>query len=300
MGKDKSSMFAVSPLYESRQVFTIVMTLVTIILAAIAYAELKEISGDVIDVINNWKLVPFVEVYVAEEGVECSSEFEEVSYKYGRFEGLSRGHCGCVVNPMNEFVSTYTNCSDEATASGYCMTSNSRGTVDASTWRHQRVCFKRSGQAAATWGDGYVRRPYVDSDGNCPSEYKKCGDGIDYENDKAICYPEGDTCPITSITVEPQGSTPTGDGWEMSNGTFSQDDYNLWFRREVLGELPLAQLALTLTEYSSSDVGPDYNHAENNRGPCYTGGAQDIKSAMTVSDSTLAAHSVSVIKCCYL
>jgi hypothetical protein len=56
----------------------------------------------------------------------------------------------------------------------------------------------------------------------------------------------------------------------------------------------LAQLALTLTEYASSSVGPDYDHVDNNRGPCYTGGAQDIKSAVEVSDVELAVHTLSV------
>ena len=55
-------MMAVSPLYEIKQIILMIMTLTTIILASIAYAELKEISGDVIDVINNWKLIPFSDV----------------------------------------------------------------------------------------------------------------------------------------------------------------------------------------------------------------------------------------------
>lgn len=292
MGKH-TSMFAVSPLYEIKQIFTIVMTVTTIILAAVAYAELAEISGDVIDIINNWKLVPFTEVYVANVGVDCAADFEEVSYKYGRFEGLNRGHCGCATNSFG-YVSTFPNCSDVATASGACMTSNSRGGFGASTWRHQKVCFKRSGQPAASWENGYERRPNVDANGLCPKDYKKCGVGMDYNNDMAICYPANELCPITGVTVEPYAATPTGSDWEKANGTFAREGHHLWFRREGLGELPLAQLALTLTEYSSSNVGPDYNHIYNSRGPCYTGGAQDIKSAVEVSDTELAAHSISV------
>ena len=84
MGKD-TSMFAVTPLYEIKQVFIIVMTITTIILASIAYAELKEITGDVLDIINNWKLVPFTEVYVAPEGSSCLADEEEFSYKYGMY-----------------------------------------------------------------------------------------------------------------------------------------------------------------------------------------------------------------------
>lgn len=76
-------MFAVSPLYEIKQVFTIIMTLTTIILAAIAYAELKEITGDVLDIIENWKLIPFTQVYIADEGSSCLAGEAEFSYKYG-------------------------------------------------------------------------------------------------------------------------------------------------------------------------------------------------------------------------
>ena len=174
------------------------------------------------------------------------------------------------------------------------MTSNSRPSAGASTWRHQKVCFKREGQSAANWDDGYVRRPYVDEAGNCPIDYKKCEDGTDYETDLAICYPVEHVCPITGITIEPDTATPTGSGWVKANGTFTREGHHLWYRREGTGELPLAQITLTLTEYPSSDVGPDYDHTQNNRGPCYTGGAQDIKSSVEVSDYELAAHSLSV------
>lgn len=291
MGKD-TSMFAVSPLYEIKQVFIIIMTITTIVLASVAYAELKEISGDVIDVINNWKLTPFTDVYVANVGVDCASDYEEFSYKYGKFEGLARGHCGCRANSI--YASTYPNCSDEASASGYCMTSNERPSADASTWRHQKVCFKREGQSAANWENGYVRRPYPDAAGNCPTDYKKCGDGTDYETDLAVCYPNEFVCPITGVTIEPTSTTPTGSGWVKANGTFSREGHHLWYRRESIGDLPLNQITLTLTEYPSSDVGPDYDHTENNRGPCYTGGAQDIKAAVDVSDTQLAVHTLSV------
>lgn len=283
-------MFAVSPLYEAKQVFLIIMTMTTIILAAIAYAKLKEISGDVIDIVNNWKLVPFTEVYVAESG-DCDADFEEFGYKYGKFEGLERGHCGCVSNGL--YSSTYTNCSEDASASGYCMTSNSRPDIGASTWRHNKICFKRSGQSAASWTDGYTRRPYVDSSGACPSGYKKCGKGTNYENDKAICFPETELCPITGVTVEPNGDTPSGTGWVEANGSFTRSGYTLWYRREEIGELPLAQLSLTLTDYASNNVGPDYDYTQNDRGPCYTGRPQDIKAQVKVSDTTLAEHSLS-------
>mgnify|MGYP003385385551 FL=1 len=213
----------------------------------------------------------------------------------GRFEGLDRGHCGCVANNLN-YVSGYTNCSDASAASGYCMTSNSRDSVGASTWRHQKICFTRAGQAAASWVEGYVRRPYVESDGTCITGYKKCGLGVDYENDRAICYPEDYICPITGIAVEPVGTTPTGDGWVMANGTFTRENHQLWYRREGIGELPLVQLALTL-RYASSDVGPeDYDHINNKRGPCYTGSAQDINGVVAVSDTTLADHSISSVR----
>lgn len=177
------------------------------------------------------------------------------------------------------------------------MTSNSRDGVDASTWRHQKMCFTRSGQAAASWEEGYVRRPYLQSDGTCEAGYKKCGLGVDYENDRAICYPVDQICPITGITVEPLGAVPTGDGWVVANGTFTREKHQLWYRREGIGELPLVELALTLTQYASSNVGPeDYDHVDNKRGPCYTGSKQDIDGVVTVSDVALADHEISSVR----
>ena len=228
--------FAVTPFYEIKYSFRIATTIVTIILAAIAYAKLKEISNDVIGVINNWKLKPYTDVYVAKDGESCASSYDDLPYKYGDWEGLNKGHCGCVSNPSG-FFSTFTNCSVDAEASGYCMTSNSRSKVSASNWRLNRICFKRSGQSAASWDTGYVRRPYPDITGKCPVNYKKCGAGLTYLQGKSICFPESEVCPITSVTVAPAGVHPAGSGWQIANGTFSSTGHKLWMRREQMNEL---------------------------------------------------------------
>ena len=77
---------SVSPFYEIKHCAKIVLTLVSIILASIAYAKLKEVSNDVVGVINNWKLKPFTDVYIADKGADCAHDYEELPYKYGNFE----------------------------------------------------------------------------------------------------------------------------------------------------------------------------------------------------------------------
>ena len=93
--------------------------------------------------------------YIASIGDDCTVDYEEFSYKYGKFEGLYKGHCGCVANNIENVYSTYPNCTDGQYNSGYCMTSNQRSGFEATTWRNQKVCFKRSGEPAASWENGF-------------------------------------------------------------------------------------------------------------------------------------------------
>lgn len=271
------------------------MTITGIVLAATAYAELKAISTDVFDIIDNWKTKPILEAYIADYNIGCRSGFENLGFGNTDFTGVQRGHCGCAQNL--QYSSTYPNCSVEAEATAYCMTAPARSSISTKAWRSQLICVKRGGQAAASWKNGYVRRPYPSNKGKCPDGYKLCGQGT-YENDRAICFPEENVCPLTGLLIAPNNNPPTSGNWIKANGTFG-DAHSLYFRREYPGELPLVDFQNALTEYGSDDyITDEYRSSKNKRGPCYLGAKQVYSSSVDVSDEALNSYWIKSPKVC--
>jgi hypothetical protein len=286
-----------SPLYEIKNVFSIVMTVTGIVLAGIAYGELKAVSSDIFDIIDNWKTEPILEAYVADYNIGCRSGYDKLGFGNADFTGVQKGHCGCTPNSF--YMSTYPNCSSEAEATNECMTAPSRSGIPVKSWRSELICVKRGGQAAASWRSGYVRRPYPSSKGKCPTGYRKCGTATaTYEDDRAVCFPEDEVCPLTGMLIAANTNPPTDPSWIKAEGNFS-DGHSLYIRREFPGELPIVDFQTGLTEYGSDDYLTDgYKASKNKRGPCYIGNKQEYSSSVAVSDVAFAEYSIKAPSSC--
>jgi len=290
--EEKPSIFSLSPVYELKFVFSIALTITGIVLAAIAFAELKAISNDVYDIINNWKTQPVTDIYVAHYSEDCLDGYQEFNLDNADFEGITKGHCGCTSNSFF-YTSSLENCSDSVGNTDYCMTAPKRKSFSARSWRRHRVCYMRGGQAAATWKGGYKHRPYPTENSTCPVGYKLCGSGT-YTNGNAVCFPVDTVCPITGLLIAPSETPLSSLSWVKANGNFTVANYSLYYRREHSNELPVIDLRVALTRYSSTDyLDEEYKPGANARGVCYIGRSQEYKKPIAVSNSALAQYSSS-------
>lgn len=289
-----------TPIYEAKLLFGFALTIVCLVLSLTAYVQLQEISSDVYDITNNWETKPVSSVYIpslAEES--CPEGFSAITLEKSDFPGITKGSCGCTQNTEG-FVSSAANCSDTAEATNYCMSMPTQNKVSATKWRNSNICFKRDGEAASSWDNGYVRRPYPSSVGQCPEGYRKCGAGVDYE-EGAVCFPIDTQCPITGLLVTPVDDPPPSSGQWTAVGVLQNGTYTVYTRREFPGELPLVNLQLHLTDYPDNDYldGVSYDADRNKRGPCYTGSTQTFSNNRVKSDQVnLWMFSVSYPSAC--
>jgi len=77
------------------------------------------------------------------------------------------------------------------------------GASGLSAWGGKKLCVKRNGDAAVS-ANGKVIRPEPAS-GTCPTGYKKCGTG-DYNTAKSTCTATANDCPLTSLTLNSDGT----------------------------------------------------------------------------------------------
>lgn len=247
--------------------------IVSMVMAILAYQELAAISGDVFDVLNNWQRKPVVNITVIDWTEECPHGYSLMSIDNTDFPGIKKGHCGCSSNPTH--TSGLHNCSDEAELTDFCMSYIKKSSVPSTSWRGKRLCVLRGGEPAESWKNGYRQRPHPNSEGICPEGYRKCGQGDDHNNARALCFPEEEPlCPLTNIVVSE--SIPSTEGWDLI-GEFN-DGYSLFGRREGYGELPLVDLQIKLTTEVGQSFrdGKSYSTGRQNRGPCYMGPSQVI------------------------
>lgn len=240
---EKPGLLSKSPFYDIKQLVSIGMTVACIVLAILAYIDLSNYTSDVEDILKNWKTLPIIEVYVANFTQGCADGYNTASVSNTNFPGLSKGHCACTQYSLS--LSYYPNCSTADEDSSYCMSANSLNGVDAESWRREKICYKRGGEASVNFKNGYYRRPYPDSKGDCPSGYKKCGIGS-YEDDRAICFPIDSHCPITGMLIAT--SPPSGGSWIQAAGVFSRDN--------VMDNLKIEYLKKVL--WSSNEYYLDY------------------------------------------
>lgn len=290
---EKPGLLSRSPFYEIKQLVSIGMTIACMVLAILAFIDLNNYTSDVEDILNNWKTQPVLDVYIANFSVGCLSDYNSFSLSNTDFPGLSKGHCACTALSLS--LSSYPNCSSTDEVSAECMSANSQNGVDAEAWRREKICYKRGGLASVNFKNGYFRRPYPDSDGTCPSGYKKCGTG-NYEDDRAICFPDDTICPITGLLIAQ--SPPAGGSWIQADGIFSRDGSNLYYRREYINELPVVDLKSALTKYKDDYLNDNYNGKNNQRGPCYIGVGQKYSKSVQVSDTELIGYSIKPPKSC--
>jgi hypothetical protein len=290
---EEPSWLSRSPYYEMKHLLTIGMTIACIVLAIIAYTDLRNYTSDVDEILTNWKTIPLVDIYVANYTDTCADGYSELSYSRSDFVGVSRGHCACTAT-SSTYSSTLPNCSDTAEATPECMTARSLGEVNAKAWRRERICYKRGGEASVSFKDGYSRRPYPDEKGNCRKGYKICGSGT-YNGNRAICFPDTEQCPITGLLVA--ATKPSGGSWILA-GNFTRDGTHLFYRREYTGELPAVEFEDALTKYNGDYMADNYNGNKNDRGPCYMGGAQRYDNSIKVSETQFATYSLKAPASC--
>lgn len=295
----KEGLLQKTPIYEIKLIFGFALTIICLALSLSAYTKLQEISSDVYDITENWETQPVISVYVPMSVDEpCPDGYSVISLEKSDFPGITKGSCGCTPN-VEGYVSTAANCSDSAEPTNYCMSMPPQGEVRSSKWRNSNICYQRGGESAASWATGYIRRPYPDGEGRCPDGYRKCGVGASYE-DGAICFPVDSQCPITGMLVTPHDEPPPLSGHWHPAGELD-GNFTLFVRRQFPGEMPIVDLELHLTEYTSNDYldGVSYDADNNKRGPCYTGRKQVFSDSDVVSDQEILwAYSVNYPTSC--
>ena len=188
--------------------FTMVCVASTFLLGTL-YFHFEEASTSVSDITYFWQTEPIVSIYVPygfQEGI-CGTGYEPVSFDYIAIQSLSSGPCGCAQNRMS-YNSTNSECPVDWEESDACMSLSPMPGVTTTSWRQSTICVKRGGSPAATYKDqNYWSRLHPDSNGHCPAEYKKCGQG-DSQETGAICFPVSSPCPITNMVVLPSSCRP--------------------------------------------------------------------------------------------
>jgi hypothetical protein len=290
---EKPGLMSRSPFYELKQLISIAMTITCMVLAIMAYIDLSNYTSDVQDILKNWKTKPLMDIYVANYTDTCAEGYSEFSYSRSDFTGVGVGHCACTASSLT-YTSTYANCTSDAELTPECMSMNSLSGVNAKAWRRERICYKRGGIGSVSFKDGYFRRPYPDEKGKCEDGFKLCGNGT-YQDDRAICFPDTEQCPITGLLVA--ATKPSGGSW-ISAGNFTRDGTHLFYRREYVDELPVVNLEDALTKYNGDYMADNYNGNKNARGPCYMGGVQRFVNTVQVSDLEFATYSIKPPKSC--
>ena len=225
----------------------------------------SRVSNHVQDITRLWKDQPIVSMYVSSGNQEgaCSFGFDALPLDNAALPGISATSCGCTENPYG-YSSSIAPCFGQGEHSGYCMPLEALQPAESLRWRGSTLCVKRGGRPAATYKDLYAGRPHPNKHGHCPHGYRKCGEGKN-QDEGAICFPDDIECPITNIMILPKSSFPLpNEGWEPA-GTFLNDNYVLYFRREHIGELPIMNVTVALTEFAGM---------ANTRGQCFRGEIQ--------------------------
>ena len=224
------------------------------------------VSTHVQDITRLWKNQPIVSIYVStntQEEEVCALGFDALPLSNAAFPGTSTASCGCTQNPYG-YSSSIAPCFAQGEHSGYCMPLKALPPVESLSWRGSTLRVKRAGHPAATYKGHYAGRAHPNKHGHCPSGFKKCGDGRN-QDEGAICFPVDAECPVTNIIVLPNTDfPPANEGWEPA-GTFLNDNHTLYFRREHIGELPIMNVTVALTEFACE---------HNTRGQCFRGEIQ--------------------------
>jgi hypothetical protein len=209
---------------------------------------------------------------------------------------FSIGNCGCSPNP--NFTSSYSACSVDAEFSNYCVSVPEFDKIPVTSWRNTKICVLRDGIPSISYKNGYFKRPSV-SKGTCPSGYKLCGNGSEFDIDRSICFPVEYKCPITAIVMSDTYPNADDGAWVQANGSYILDNnYSLYIRREGFGELPIVDLKTALAFLSSPEeddfVDGNYDPGHNKRGICMKGKTQKTSdSEIKPSLDSLSDYSVS-------
>ena len=239
----RSFLQSIGPLVFTFSIMILSLMIVNVILVS-------RVSNHVQDITRLWKDQPIVSMYVSSSNQEdaCSFGFDALPLENAALPGISATSCGCTENPYG-YLSSIAPCFGRGEHSGYCMSLEALQPTDSLRWRGSTLCIKRAGRPAATYKGHYSGRPHPNKHGKCPHGYRKCGEGKN-QDEGAVCFPDNAECPITNIMVLPKSSSPlTNEGWEPA-GTFLNDNHVLYFRREHMGELPIMNITVALTEFA--------------------------------------------------
>lgn len=255
------AMFGIRILY---QIGLIVFATVSLIMAILAYSELKAHSNAMNDFIDNWSLKPLVDIQVTKEDY-CPKGFENLVER--DWPGTNVG-CYC-----NQFSQKHRglhvgSCTQNQTEDR-CTSVTSLRPRPMTKFYAYNICGKRQ-------GDNFVHAERPNEAGQCPSGYNKCINGTTTNN--VICTTEN--CPITDFkVVGARDPMPSGyTSLELSDGNkiaFTNSSDNLPVVRFRLTE---EKVCADKTQYAKSNGRPlyklirtsSYSSCSNKIGGTYT------------------------------
>uniref|UniRef100_A0A7S1TP05 Uncharacterized protein n=1 Tax=Phaeomonas parva TaxID=124430 RepID=A0A7S1TP05_9STRA len=181
-------------------VVTIVLSIVSIVLASEAFNALDAVVGDITGILDNWGTPPVTE-FTLTNATACPSGWEQ--YPDVKWRGLEAGACACpsgATSGGQTWTSSYTSCNSNQTSAG-CQQDPALSSINMKYWRNRLICLRRESEAAYNRDDDYIR-PRVSEPDSCPSGYVFCGGpGTTYANGFAHCARTDLGCPLTSYDI---------------------------------------------------------------------------------------------------
>lgn len=166
-----------------------------------AYNELKDNTGNINDLVDNWQTAPLYNVTVVPNGAACPSGFKSLTTT--AWPGADMLYCVCPSGASwdgDSFSTSGGSCSTNATKAGCSAPSNpgyiNRRDMTSMTSSIGSICAQARGPPAIA-ADGKVRPAPVN--GQCESGWRTCGTG---SGNNSFCWPTSEPeCPVTRAEV---------------------------------------------------------------------------------------------------
>jgi hypothetical protein len=174
----------------------IILGIVTLVVAIIAYTSLSAYNNAVLDFKENWETLPIVDIQTSLH--ECPTGYEDL---------ITRKWPGTVSGCQCPFFSRYPalnkgTCNTNQTQDG-CYRIHHVNPIPLDKFYSNKICGLREGSNFLN-----SKRPTKGLGGdkaNCPTGYKICGTGA---VDKLLCVREQERCPINHIEITSNTNPP--------------------------------------------------------------------------------------------
>jgi hypothetical protein len=192
------------------QIIFFCLAIVSIVTSVEAFNLLKMASGDVNNILDNWRRVPITDFEVIGFNESCSSGFNLVDMQ-PLYPGSKLGGCACKDGASYNnatLYSSYDSCGSDK-PEPECYQDPKTPSVVLESYHGSKLCIKREGEALVSWENGYearpnpkrVKHPPSSSSSSlytCPTGYQMCGEGS-LDANRSICFPTTAPCPLTSL-----------------------------------------------------------------------------------------------------